>query len=83
MKNFEPSFCMSNLNNWLPKKYKVEGPKKYNPNQFMASQNLFYNFLNEFLVCFFLQDQVYLRLISKSPQHYKKSILQWVPLHKI
>jgi len=45
MKIFELSFCMSNLKKWLPKKYKVEGPNKYNPNQFMASQNLLYNFL--------------------------------------
>jgi len=32
----ELSFCMSNLKKWLPKKYEVEGPNKYNPNQFIA-----------------------------------------------
>jgi hypothetical protein len=31
----------------------------------------------------FLQDLMYLRLIFKSSQHYEKSRLQWVPLHKI
>jgi len=49
MKIFDLSFCMSNLKNWLPKiyeakKYEVEEPNKYYPNQFMASQNLLYNF---------------------------------------
>jgi len=43
MKIFELSFCLSNLKSWLPKKYEVEGPKKYNPNQFTAFQNLLYN----------------------------------------
>jgi len=47
MKIFELSFCMSNLKNWLPKKYEVEGPNKYNPNQFMASQNLLYYFFKQ------------------------------------
>jgi len=74
---------MSNLKSWSPKKYEVKGPNMHNPNQFMASQNLLYNFLNEFLMGFFLQHLLYLRLISKSPQHYKKSKLQWTPLHKI
>jgi len=36
-----------------------------------------------FLMWFFLQHLVYLRLISKSPQHYEKSRLQWTLLHKI
>jgi len=40
IKIFELSFCMSNLKNWSPKKYEVEGPNKHNPNQFIASQNL-------------------------------------------
>jgi len=34
-------------------------------------------------MCFFLQDLVYLSLIFKSPQHYRKSRLQWTPLHNI
>jgi len=40
-------------------------------------------FLNEFLMWFFLQNLVYVRLISKSPKEYGKSRLQWTPLHKI
>jgi len=31
----------------------------------------------------FLQDLVYLRLISKIPQFYRKSRLKWTPLQKI
>jgi len=74
---------MSKLKSWSPKKYEVKGPNMHNPNQFMAFQNLLHNFLIEFLMHFFLQDLVYLQLISKSPQHYGKSILQWTPLYKI
>jgi len=44
MKIFELSFCKSNLKKLLPKKYEVEGLNKYNPNQFVTSQNLPYNF---------------------------------------
>jgi len=45
MKIFELSFCIANLKNRLLKKYEVEGPNKNNSNQFMAFQNLLYNFL--------------------------------------
>jgi len=44
-KVFESSFHKSNLKSWWPKKYEVKGPNMYNPNQFMASQNLLYRFL--------------------------------------
>jgi len=44
MKICELSFCMSNLKNWAPKKYEDKGPNMHNSNQFMASQNLLYNF---------------------------------------
>jgi len=83
MKIFELSFCMSNLKSWLPKKYEVEGPNKYNLHQYMDFQNLLYNFFKWISSVIFFQDLVYLRLISKSPQHYRKSGLQWVSLHKI
>jgi len=43
--------------------------------EFSDSQNLFYKvFLNEFLMSYFLQDSMHLRLISKSPQHLKIKI---------
>jgi len=118
---FQSSFYMSNLKSWSPKKYEDKRPNMYNPNEFIASQNPFYNFikwifnliflssqnvlysfikwisnlifslfkiystifLNEFIMWFFLQDLVYLRLSFKSPQHYGKSRLQWTLLHKI
>jgi len=41
---FQSSFHMSNLKSWLPKKYEDKGPNMRNPNQFMASLNLFYDF---------------------------------------
>jgi len=44
LKISELSFRMSNLKELINKKYEVEGPNKHNPNQFMASQNLLYNF---------------------------------------
>jgi len=44
IKIFEFSFCISNLKNWSPQKYEIEWPNKHNPNEFMASQNLLYNF---------------------------------------
>jgi len=44
IKIFELSFFMSNLKNWSPQKYEVKWPNKHNSNQFMASQNLLYNF---------------------------------------
>jgi len=80
---FQFFFHMSNLKRLSPKKNKVKGHNVHNPNQFMASQNLLYIFLNEFQMWFFLQDLVYLRLISKSLLYYGKSRLQWTPLHKI
>jgi len=70
---------MSNLKNWCPKKYEVKGHNMHNSNKFIASQNLLYNFLNEFLMCFFVQDLVYLRLISNP----RNQDMQWTPLHKI
>jgi len=42
---FQSSFLISYLKNWSPRKYEDEGPNMHNPNQFMPSQNLFYNFL--------------------------------------
>jgi len=54
----------------------------HNPNQLMASQNLFYNFFKRIYNVIFLQDLVYLRLIFKSLQYYGKSRLQWTPLLK-
>jgi len=81
---FLSSFHKSNLKSWWTKKYELKGPNMHNPNQFMASQNLLYNFFRwNSNVINFLQDLVYLRLISKSLQHYRKWRLQWVPLHKI
>jgi len=41
---FQSSFHMSNLKSQSPKKYDIKGPNAHNPNQFMASQNLPYNF---------------------------------------
>jgi len=38
----------------VSKIFDVKGPNMHNPNQFMASQNLHYNFLNEFLKWYFL-----------------------------
>jgi len=40
----QSSFYMSNLKSWSLKKYEDEGPNIDNPNQFIASQNLLYNF---------------------------------------
>jgi len=73
-------FSHVNLKSWSSKKYEDKGPSMYNINQFMTSQNLFYNFLKWISNVIFLQNLVYLRLISKSPQYYKKSRLQWIPL---
>jgi len=43
---FQSSFHVSNLKNWSPKKIRLLGIiLVYNPNQFMAFQNLFYNFI--------------------------------------
>jgi len=39
---------MSNLKSWSPKQYEVKWPNMHNPNQFMASQNLVYNFFEWF-----------------------------------
>jgi len=50
---FQSSFHMSNLKNWSPKKWEDKGPNMHNPKQFMAFQNLLYNFQNEFLMWFF------------------------------
>jgi len=36
---------MSNLKSWSPKKYEDKGPNMHNRNQFIASQNLLYDFL--------------------------------------
>jgi len=38
---------MPNLKIWSPKKYEVKGPNMHNPNQFMSSQNLLYNFFKQ------------------------------------
>jgi len=60
MKNFELSFCTSNLKNWSTKQYEVEGPSKHNPNQFMASQNVLYNYFKSFFsVIFRLRSNVF------------------------
>jgi len=83
MKIFKLSFCMSNQKSRLPKKYEVEGPNKHSPNQFMAYQNLLYNFIKWIYIVIFSPRSSVLRLISKSPQHYIKPRLQWIPLHKI
>jgi len=40
----QSSFHMSNLKIWSPKEYEDKGPNMHNSNQFMASQNLLYNF---------------------------------------
>jgi len=49
------------------KKHEVKGGHNmYDYNQFIASQNLFYNFKNEFAMWLLLYDSVYLRLISKN-----------------
>jgi len=54
LKIFEYHFRMSNQRSWSPKKYKVEGPNKHNPIQFMASQkSILQFFLYEFVVWFF------------------------------
>jgi len=39
---FKFSFCMSNLKDWLPKEFVVEGPNKYNSNSIYS---ILYNFL--------------------------------------
>jgi len=83
MKIFELSFCMSNLKNWLPKNVRLKGITNTTPIDLWLIKIYSTFFLNDFLVWFFLQDLVYLRLISKKPQHYRKSRLQKVPLHKI
>jgi len=66
--------------------YTIIGPNKRNPNQFMVSQNVFYNFYNliyNVILSPRWQDLVYWRLISKGLEYYGKSRLQWVPLLKI
>jgi len=80
---FQSSFYMSNLKMRIWGKNMRIKELTSITNQFMVSQNLLYNFLNEFLIWFFLQDLMYLRLISNNPQYYRKSRLQWTPLHKI
>ncbi len=45
MKNFQLTFCISILKSWSPKKYEAKEPNTHKPNQFMAFQNLLYNFL--------------------------------------
>jgi len=83
MKNFELSFCMSNLENSLPKNMMLKGLTNITATDLWLLKIYSTIFLNEFLVRFLLQNLVYLRLISKSPQHYRKSRLQWAPLYKI
>jgi len=81
--SFQSSFHKSNLKSWWPKKYKFKGPNIYNPNQFMAFQNLLCIFFKWISNVIFSPRSSYLRLISKSPKYYEKSRLQWVPLYKI
>jgi len=52
----------------------------HNPNQFIASQNLPYKLFKLIYKVIFSPN---LRLISKTPQHYGKSKLQWTPLPNI
>jgi len=78
--NFQWLFYM--IFYWSSIKYEVKRHNMDSFNQFMASRNLLYNFFNEFLMWVFVQDLVYLSLISKNPQHYKNSRFQWISLHK-
>jgi len=62
MWSLSTSFRKSNLKSWWPKKYEVKGPKIYNSNQFMASQNLLYYFFKWILNAIFS---------PMSSQHYE------------
>jgi len=69
----EPSFHMSNLESWSPKKYEVKGLNMYNSNQFIASQNLLYNFFKGISnVIFSPRYILYLRLIPIALNQLRK-----------
>jgi len=55
----------------------------YKPNQFIASQNLLYNFFKWISNVFFLQVLVYFRLIFKSLQHWENKICNGPPCKKL
>jgi len=80
---FQSSFHMSNLKIWSPKNFRLKGLTCITPINLRLLKIYSTIFLNEFLMCFFLQDLVYLRLILKSPQHYGKSRLHSTVLHKV
>jgi len=68
---------------WSPKNMKLKDLTPITPINLWFLKIYTTIFLNELLMWLFLQDLVYLRLISKSSQHCGKSRLQWTPLHKI
>jgi len=83
LKIFELSFCMSNMKSWSPVKYKVEGPNKHNLNQFMASQNLLYNFFKWILSVIFSPRSSVFEAHFQEPSTLHKAKIAMVPLHKI
>jgi len=81
---FQSSFHMSNLKSWSPKKYENKGPNMHNSNQFMASQNLFYNSFKWISTMIFSPRSSVFEVHFQEPSIVcRKSRLQWTPLHRI
>jgi len=60
---------------WSPKKYEVKGLNKYNSNQFMASQNLLYNFFK------WISNEIFFQRFSVFETHFQESsILQEIKI---
>jgi len=80
---FRSSFHKSKLKSWWPKNMRLKNLTGITPINLWLLKIYFTGFLNEFLLWYFLQNLVYIRLTSKNPQHYRKSRLQWIPFYKI